>query len=164
MNNLPRKNVVRCLLMKSFLLCICALLLIPPSGLHADTRESWDLIESENFQVYYRGNTKSAQKVVDIAEAFYPKMRRLMDGMHLGKIEIWVCEEPSQFQAAVHAPIQDWAIGCAFPLSRRIIIQNPRRHNSARFSVGSSHPSRNRPRRLRATHQKSNRQNPPMVR
>ena len=35
-------------------------------------------------------------------------------------------EEPSQFQAAVHAPIQDWAIGCAFPLSRRIIIQNPR--------------------------------------
>ena len=126
MNNLPRKNAVRCLLMKSFLLCICALLLIPPSGLHADTRESWDLIESENFQVYYRGNTKSAQKVVDIAEAFYPKMRRLMGDMRLGKIEIWVCEEPSQFQAAVHAPIQDWAIGCAFPLSRRIIIQNPR--------------------------------------
>ncbi len=126
MNNLPRKNAVRCLLMKSFLLCICALLLIPPSGSHADTRESWDLIESENFQVYYRGNTKSAQKVVDIAETFYPKMRRLMGDMHLDKIEIWVCEEPSQFQAAVHAPIQDWAIGCAFPLSRRIIIQNPR--------------------------------------
>ena len=126
MNNLPRKNAVRCLLMKSSLLCICALLLIPPSGSHADTRESWDLIESENFQVYYRGNTKSAQKVVDIAEAFYPKMHRLMGDMRLGKIEIWVCEEPSQFQAAVHAPIQDWAIGCAFPLSRRIIIQNPR--------------------------------------
>ena len=126
MNNLPGKNAVRCLLMKSFLLFICALLLIPPSGAHADTRESWDLIESENFQVYYRGNTKSAQRVVDIAEVFYPKMHRLMGDMYLGKIEIWVCEEPSQFQAAVHAPIQDWAIGCAFPLSRRIIIQNPR--------------------------------------
>ena len=49
-----------------------------------------------------------------------------MGGIRIGKIEIWVCEAQSQFQAAVHAPIQDWAIGCAFPLSRRIIIQNPR--------------------------------------
>ena len=76
--------------------------------------------------MYYRGNTKSAQKISDIAEDFYPKMRRLRDDIHIGKIEIWVCEAPSEFQAAVHAPIQDWAIGCAFPLSRRIIIQNPR--------------------------------------
>ena len=113
-------------MIKSSVLCLCALFLIPAVGAHAGTRESWDLVESENFQVYYRGNAKSARKVLDISEDFYPKMRRLMGNMHLGKIEIWVCEEPSQFQAAVHAPIQDWAIGCAFPLSRRIVIQNPR--------------------------------------
>ncbi|MDE0041814.1 MAG: peptidase MA family metallohydrolase [Candidatus Poribacteria bacterium] len=113
-------------MIKSFLLCLCALFLISPLGTHADTRESWDLIESENYLVYYRGNVKSAQRVLDIAEDFHPKMRRLMGDIHLGKIEIWVCEAPSEFQAAVHAPIQDWAIGCAFPLSRRIVIQNPR--------------------------------------
>lgn len=126
MNNLRRTNAGRCVLMKSPFLCLCAVILILPFGTHADTRESWDLVDSENFVVYYRGNAKSAQKVLDISEDFYPKMRRLMGDIHLGKIEIWVCEEPSQFQAAVHAPIQDWAIGCAFPLSRRIVIQNPR--------------------------------------
>ncbi|MDE0300130.1 MAG: peptidase MA family metallohydrolase [Candidatus Poribacteria bacterium] len=113
-------------MIKPFLLCLCALFSILPSGTHADTPESWHLVGSDNFLVYYRGNVKSAEKVLGIADDFYPKMRRLMGDMRLGKIEIWVCEEPSQFQAAVHAPIQDWAIGCAFPLSRRIIIQNPR--------------------------------------
>ena len=125
-NQLPRTNAGRCLLIKSLFLCLCALFLIPAPGTHAGTGEPWDLVESENFRVYYRGNAKSAQKVLNISEEFYPKMHRLMGDVRIGKIEIWVCEEPSQFQAAVHAPIQDWAIGCAFPLSRRIIIQNPR--------------------------------------
>ena len=126
LNNLPRTNAGRFLLIKSSFLCLFALFLIASSGIRADARESWDLVESENFLVYYHGNVKSAQKIVDIAEDFYPKMRRLMGDVRLGKIEIWVCEAQSEFQAAVHAPIQDWAIGCAFPLSRRIIIQNPR--------------------------------------
>ena len=126
LNNLPRTNAGRCLLIKSSFLCLFALFLIASSGTRADARESWDLVESGNFLVYYHGNVKSAQKIVDIAEDFYPKMRRLMGDVRLGKIEIWVCEAQSEFQAAVHAPIQDWAIGCAFPLSRRIIIQNPR--------------------------------------
>ena len=66
------------------------------------------------------------QEIAEIAEDFYPHLSRLIGDTAVGKIEIWVCETNAQFQAAVHAPIQDWAVGCAFPLSRRIIIQNPR--------------------------------------
>jgi hypothetical protein len=83
------------------------------------------MVESPHFQVYYHPYAISPQEIVDIAEDFYPRLSRLIGNMELGKIEIWVCETQEQFQAAVHAPIQDWAVGCAFPLSRRIVIQNP---------------------------------------
>ena len=125
-NKSSKRNAGRCLLIRLSFLCFCALLLIAPSTTQAGTHESWDMVESDNFLVFHRSNAKSAQKIIDIAEDFYPKLSRLMGGIRIGKIEIWVCEAQSQFQAAVHAPIQDWAIGCAFPLSRRIIIQNPR--------------------------------------
>ena len=125
LNSLMR-NAGHCLLIRLSFFCFCALSLLAPSGTYAGDPESWNTVESENFLVFHRGNTKSAQKIIDIAEDFYPKMHRLMGDIRVDKIEIWVCQAPSEFQAAVHAPIQDWAIGCAFPLSRRIIIQNPR--------------------------------------
>ena len=84
------------------------------------------MVESQHFLVYYHAHATSAQDIIDIAEDFYPQLDRLINSTPIGKIEIWVCETQEQFQAAVHAPIQDWAVGCAFPLSRRIIIQNPR--------------------------------------
>ena len=53
-------------------------------------------------------------------------MPQLTSRMPAGMIDIWVCNTQKEFQASVHAPIQDWAVGCAFPLSRRIVIQNPK--------------------------------------
>lgn len=82
--------------------------------------------ESQHFLIYYHAHSAPAEDIVDIAEDFYPQLDRLIGDTHIGKIEIWVCHTQKQFQAAVHAPIQDWAVGCAYPLSRRIIIQNPR--------------------------------------
>ena len=84
------------------------------------------MLESTHFQIYYHPGESLAQDVADIAEDFYPRTARLIGEVEMGKIEIWVCETQKQFQSAVHAPIQDWAVGCAFPLSRRIVIQNPR--------------------------------------
>ena len=53
-------------------------------------------------------------------------MPQLTERMPAGMIDIWICNTQKEFQASVHAPIQDWAVGCAFPLSRRIVIQNPK--------------------------------------
>ena len=55
-----------------------------------------------------------------------PKLPQLTTRIPAGTIDIWVCDTQRDFQASVHAPIQDWAVGCAFPLSRRIVIQNPK--------------------------------------
>ena len=84
------------------------------------------MLESEHFQIYYQPDEPYPQDIADIAEDFYPHINRLTDGIEIGKIEIWICKTQAQFQAAAHAPIQDWAVGCAFPLSRRIVIQSPR--------------------------------------
>ena len=86
---------------------------------------AWNMLESPHFRIYYQSHGASARAVVDIAENFYPQLDRLMNGISMGEIEIRICDTQEQFQSAVHAPIQDWAIGCAFPLSRRIVIQNP---------------------------------------
>lgn len=64
--------------------------------------------------------------ILQIAEDFYAEMPELTSRMPAGMIDIWVCDTQKAFQDSVHAPIQDWAVGCAFPLSRRIIIQNPK--------------------------------------
>ena len=64
--------------------------------------------------------------ILQIAEAFYAEMPELTSRMSVGTIDIWVCDTQKAFQKSVHAPIQDWAVGCAFPLSRRIVIQNPK--------------------------------------
>ena len=106
--------------------CLLILLIFSVTPLHGATGAAWEMLESEHFQIYYQSAETHPQDIADIAEDFYPQINRLIDGIEIGKIEIWMCKTQQQFQAAAHAPIQDWAVGCAFPLSRRIVIQNPR--------------------------------------
>ena len=86
----------------------------------------WESAESMHFRVYYRDGTVDPRSILQIAEAFYAEMPQLTTRIPAGMIDIWVCDTQEDFQASVHAPIQDWAVGCAFPLSRRIVIQNPK--------------------------------------
>ena len=87
---------------------------------------TWKSVESSHFRVYYQKGTTDPMSILQIAEDFYAEMPQLTDRMPAGMIDIWVCDTQKEFQASVHAPIQDWAVGCAFPLSRRIVIQNPK--------------------------------------
>ena len=87
---------------------------------------TWKSVESPHFRVYYQKGTTDPTSILQIAEDFYAEMPQLTDRMPAGIIDIWVCDTQKEFQASVHAPIQDWAVGCAFPLSRRIVIQNPK--------------------------------------
>ncbi len=106
--------------------CLPILLMFSATTSDSATEETWEMLESEHFQIYYQSDETHPQDIADIAEDFYPQIHRLINGIEIGKIEIWMCRTQQQFQAAAHAPIQDWAVGCAFPLSRRIVIQNPR--------------------------------------
>ena len=87
---------------------------------------TWESVESPHFRVYYQEGTVDPTSILEIAEDFYAEMPQLTDRIPAGMIDIWVCDTQKEFQDSVHAPIQDWAVGCAFPLSRRIIIQNPK--------------------------------------
>ena len=86
---------------------------------------TWESAESSHFRVYYQENTVDPASILQMAEDFYAEMPQLTSRIPAGIIDIWVCDTQKAFQASVHAPIQDWAVGCAFPLSRRIVIQNP---------------------------------------
>ena len=86
----------------------------------------WESVESPHFRVYYQKGTVDPTSILQIAEDFYAEMPQLTELMPAGMIDIWVCDTQKEFQNSVHAPIQDWAVGCAFPLSRRIVIQNPK--------------------------------------
>ncbi len=87
---------------------------------------TWESAESIHFRVYYRDGTVDPTPILQSAEDFYAELPELTNRMPAGMIDIWVCDTQKDFQASVHAPIQDWAVGCAFPLSRRIVIQNPK--------------------------------------
>ena len=86
---------------------------------------SWESSESTHFSVYYQEDTVDPASILQIAEEFYAELPRITRHISDETIKIWICDTDKEFQAFVHAPIQDWAVGCAFPLSRRIIIQNP---------------------------------------
>ncbi len=102
--------------------CVVFLLLLLPI---LSAAASWESGESTHFRVYYRENTVDPAAILQIAEEFYTELPRITRHISDETIKIWVCDTQKAFQASVHAPIQDWAVGCAFPLSRRIIIQNP---------------------------------------
>ncbi len=101
---------------------IFLLLLLPIFSASA----AWHSVESPHFRVYYREGTVDPASILQISEDFYAEMPQLTSLIPAGMIDIWVCDTQKEFQASVHAPIQDWAVGCAFPLSRRIVIQNPK--------------------------------------
>ncbi len=103
--------------MKSLVLL---LLMLPITSASA----TWESLESPHFRVYYQEGTADPTSILQIAEDFYAEMPQLTNRIPAGTIDIWVCDTQKDFQASVHAPIQDWAVGCAFPLSRRIVIQN----------------------------------------
>ena len=115
--------IVRKALRTLFRFCLPMLLTFGVTALHSVTEEAWEMLESDHFQTYYQPDETHPQDIADIAEDFYPHINRLIDGIEIGKIEIWMCKTQQQFQAAAHAPIQDWAVGCAFPLSLRIVIK-----------------------------------------
>lgn len=104
--------------MKNFIFFL--LLLLPILSASA----TWESAESRHFRVYYREGTADPVSILQIAEEFYAEMPELTSRMSPGVIDIWVCNTQEEFKTSVHAPIQDWAVGCAFPLSRRIVIQN----------------------------------------
>ncbi len=101
---------------------IFLLLLLPILSASA----AWESIESPHFRVYYKEGTVDPVSILQIAEDFYAEMPQLTRLIPAGIIDIWVCDTQKEFQASVHAPIHDWAVGCAFPLSRRIVILNPK--------------------------------------
>ena len=90
------------------------------------TAAAWESAESPHFRVYYREGTVDPASILQVSEDFYAEMPQLTSRIPAGMIDIWVCDTQEEFQTSVHAPIQDWAVGCAFPLSRRIVIQNPK--------------------------------------
>lgn len=98
------------------------LLLVPMLSFAA----TWQSVESSHFRVYYQKGTADPVSILQVAEDFYAELPQLTSRMAPGMIDIWVCDTQKEFQNSVHAPIQDWAVGCAFPLSRRIVIQNPK--------------------------------------
>ena len=105
--------------MKSLIFLLLLLPIFPVSA-------AWESVESPHFRVYYQEGTVEPMLILQIAEGFYAEMPELTSRMPPGMIDIWVCDTQKAFQTSVHAPIQDWAVGCAFPLSRRIVIQNPK--------------------------------------
>ncbi len=96
---------------------------------------TWESSESTHFRVYYKENTVDPESILRIAEEFYEEFPRITDNIPTETIKIWVCDTQEAFQTYVHAPIQDWAVGCAFPLSRRIIIQNPSQIATAKLQL-----------------------------
>ncbi len=101
---------------------IFLLLLLPILSASA----AWESVESPHFRVYYKEGTVDPVSILQISEDFYAEMPQLTHLIPAGMIDIWVCDTQKEFQTSVHAPIQDWAVGCAFPLSRRIVILNPK--------------------------------------
>ena len=101
---------------------IFLLLLLPLLSASA----AWESVESPHFRVYYKEGTVDPVSILQISEDFYAEMPQLTHLIPTGMIDIWVCDTQKEFQTSVHAPIQDWAVGCAFPLSRRIVILNPK--------------------------------------
>ena len=114
--------------MKISIFCLILLPIFPAAA-------TWESVESPHFRVYYRDGTVDPMPILQSAEDFYAEMPELTNRIPAGMIDIWVCDTQEDFQASVHAPIQDWAVGCAFPLSRRIVIQNPKHITLAKFQL-----------------------------
>ncbi len=97
--------------------------------------DEWSVLESENFFVRYIGDIKSAKETQKIAEDFLPEVVADLRCPIDKKIDIWFCETRKEFSRSVNAPIQDWAIGCAYPLQARIVILDPKLSEYRRLNL-----------------------------
>lgn len=87
--------------------------------------EDWSTLNSTHFVIYHIGNQRKAREVHKICDDFLIEMIDRFGFVPDKKIELWICDSEKQFRSTVNAPIQDWAVGCAYPLLGRIVIQNP---------------------------------------
>ncbi|HIE25749.1 TPA: hypothetical protein EYP66_00510 [Candidatus Poribacteria bacterium] len=83
--------------------------------------EKWQILETEHFIIHYTNEHKQAVSLQRVSENFYKRATDML-GTIAGKIDIWLISG-RDFRAT--APIQDWAVGYAYPLKRRIVIKNP---------------------------------------
>jgi hypothetical protein len=83
--------------------------------------EKWQTIESEHFIIHYTEEHSQAIILQRVSENFYKRATNML-GTITGKIDIWLISG-RDFRAT--APIQDWAVGYAYPQKRRIVIKDP---------------------------------------
>ena len=96
--------IIRKALRTLFRFCLPMLLTLSVTGLHSATEEAWEMLESDHFQTYYQPDETHPQDIADIAEDFYPHINRLIDGIEIGKIEIWMCKTQEQFPSRCPCP------------------------------------------------------------
>ena len=50
--------------------CLTMLLILSASASHSHTEDSWEMLESEHFQIYYQPDEPHVQDIANIAEGF----------------------------------------------------------------------------------------------
>jgi len=96
--------------------------------------DDWLSEESEHFIVHFSNNRRQAKMILQMGESFYADVTERLGSIE-GKIEIWIFSK-KQFRAAAGAPIQDWAVGAAYPSLRRIILREPSAIEGRKLELG----------------------------
>ena len=91
----------------------------------------WRQVDGTRLRVYYTDDVVAAERVARVGDALYDDIASRFDIRSTRRVEVWLTSSPDQFEGTVHAPIQDWAMGYAFPLEGRIVLRNP--SGSGRF-------------------------------
>lgn len=112
--------------------CLILLLFIPTVSIKA---ESWHAISGDHFVVRYTKDVDTASEVLRIAEDFGLELGSRLGFLPDGNIEIWFCGSKSEFSRSLRAPVQDWAVGCAYPLQLRTVILNPEFSEDKRLNL-----------------------------
>ena len=108
------KKITSIIIIAVILIFILPASTLPQSG-------KWQTLESEHFIIHYTKERKQAVSIQRVSENFYKRATNMLGTIN-GKIDIWLISG-KEFHAT--APIQDWAVGYAYPLKRRIVIKNP---------------------------------------
>lgn len=86
----------------------------------------WSSLETQHFRVFYTEDSHTAQRLARICEQFHGEVTsRLGPIQPEPLIDVWLSESEQHFRTTVDAPIQDWAVACAYPAQRRIVLQRP---------------------------------------
>jgi hypothetical protein len=100
------------------------------SQVNADV-DLWRQVDGTRLRVYYTDDVVAAERVARVGDALYDDIASRFELPSRRLVEVWLTSSPDQFEDIVHAPIQDWAMGYAFPLEGRIVLRNP--SGSGRF-------------------------------